>query len=214
MGKKKRIGWDVTHLEFTIADHYYFSGLKAAIVGAGAVVRVVEDLADIDKYDVLVINYPEMPFKSTEVEAIKRYVAAGNRVVAAGYYQNEDKVADNMNTLAPHFGLRLGSGSVRDASSNHGGDDLLLVTSRLERYGAGAVMLPCCAPVRMESPAALPIALKEGARRGRAPRSALAAEAALGAGRFALIGTCVFWDNFALGLYDNAGFAMRLLLDP
>jgi hypothetical protein len=36
MGEKIRIGWDVSHLEFTIDDHYYYSVLKSKIIESGA----------------------------------------------------------------------------------------------------------------------------------------------------------------------------------
>ena len=209
MGVKCRIAWDVSHLEFTIEDHYYFSRLKARIVARGGLVEEVGRIDDAFDYDTLVLNYPEQPFTPREVELVERFVERGGRVVAAGYYRNEDRVADNVNTVASVFGLALRDDGVEDQVHNHEGDPLLVVTDRIARYGLGVdrVLLPCTASVTATAPEAEAVVMATASGGG----AVLAAEARRGRGSFVLLGTCVFWDNFSIDRYGNGVFAMNLL---
>jgi hypothetical protein len=211
MAEKTKIAWDISHLEFTIEDHYYFSILKSSLKERGAVVREVGSFSDILKYDVAVLNYPERPFTKGEARLIRGYLESGKRIVIAGYYNNEDRVADRINSLSSHFGLSLSGDRVRDRSNNDEGDDLLVVTSRVLSYNDSVerVLFPCSASIRIHGNSAKPIVLKEG----DSPRkTVIAAEVSVGRGRLILLGTCVFWDNFAIRKYSNLGFSLNLLL--
>src|SRR5712692_3663625 len=103
MTRKIRIGWDISHLEFTIEDHYYFSILKSSLKESGAVVKEVDSFKDITRCDVIVLNYPEKTFTKEEVKIIRRCLEEGRRVIAAGYYNNEDNIAGCINSLSSHF---------------------------------------------------------------------------------------------------------------
>lgn len=211
---KKRIGWDVTHLEFTIEDHYYFSKLKSNIKNAGGVVREVKDFNDLEKYDVIVFNYPETPFNKSQVKIVKRLIESGKRAVITGYYDNEDRIADNINTLSSPFGLNLRTDIVKDNFSNEEGDDLLIVTSRISqdyKNSVKKVMLPCTASISMNGSFTEPLILKEKTNLNSKRDVIVGAVANYGDGEFILIGTCVFWDNFAISRYSNLNFSLNLL---
>jgi len=211
MKRKTKIGWDISHLEFTIEDHYYFSILKSSLKEAGAIVREVDSFNDIMKYDVAVLNYPERPFTKSEVRLMREYLERGKKVIIAGYYNNEDRIADRTNSLSSHFGLSLNRDKVKDRSNNDEGDDLLIVTSRILSYNDSVerVLFPCSASIGIHGDSGRPIVLKEGIS---SKRTVIAAEVRVGEGRFILLGTCVFWDNFAIKKYSNLGFSLNLLL--
>ncbi len=213
MKRKFKIAWDISHLEFTIEDHYYFSILKSSIKEAGAAVKEVDSFKDIIDYDVVVLNYPEKPFTKGEVTIVKKYLGAGNKVIVGGYYNNEDRIADNINSLSSHFGLFLSSDKVRDKSSNDNGDDLLVVTSRVLSYkdSVKKVLFPCPASISLQSAYAKPIVLLENSMSSKR-ETVIGAEAQVGKGKFILLGTCVFWDNFAIKKYANLRFSLNLLL--
>ena len=213
MKRKSKIAWDISHLEFTIEDHYYFSILKSSLKEAGAVVKEVDSFKDIIDYDVVVLNYPEKPFTKGEVTLVKKYLEAGNKVIVGGYYNNEDRIADNINSLSSHFGLFLRSDTVRDKSSNENGDDLLVVTSRVLSYkdSVKKVLFPCVSSISLQSPYAKPIVLLENSISPKR-ETVIGAEAEAGKGKFILLGTCVFWDNFAIKKYANLRFSLNLLL--
>ncbi len=213
MSRRIKIGWDISHLEFTIEDHYYFSILKSSIKEAGAAVEEVDSFIDITDYDVVVLNYPEKPFTRGEAALVKKYLEVGNKVIVGGYYNNEDKVADNINSLSSHFGLFLSSDKVRDKSSNDNGDDLLVVTSRVLSYkdSVKKVLFPCVSSINLQSAYAIPIVLLENFMSPKR-ETVIGAEAQVGKGKFILIGTCVFWDNFAIKKYANLRFSLNLLL--
>ena len=213
MPKKIKIGWDISHLEFTIEDHYYFSILKSKIKEAGAVVREVDSFERIVDYHVAVLNYPEKGFKRDEVKLLKRYVQQGGRVIIAGYYNNEDRIADCINSLSTHFGLFLGSDKVRDKWSNDAGDDLLLVTSRTLSYSESveSVLFPCSASINILTHSGRPIVVKEDHSHS-AKKTVIGAEVSVGKGQLILLGTCVFWDNFAIQKFSNLRFSLNLLL--
>lgn len=214
--RKKRIGWDITHLEFTIEDHYYFSSLKSNIKNAGGVVSEVKDFNELGKYDVIVFNYPETPFNKSQVKIVKRLIESGKRAVITGYYDNEDRIADNINTISSPFGLNLRTDRVRDNIYNEKGDDLLIVSSRINRHykkSVKKVMLPCTASIRMNGNFTEPLILKEETNLNSKRDVIVGAVANYGKGEFILIGSCVFWDNFAITRYSNLNFSLNLLLN-
>jgi hypothetical protein len=211
MPKKIKIGWDISHLEFTVEDHYYFSILKSKIREAGAVVKEVDSFEGLVDYQVVVLNYPEKGFRRDEVSLLKKHVQYGGRVIIAGYYTNEDRIADRINSLSKHFGLVLNKDKVKDKSSNDEGDDLLVVTSRILSYSDSvkSVLFPCSASINILTDSGRPIAVKEN---GSARKTVIGAEVSMGKGRLILLGTCVFWDNFAIRKYSNLRFSLNLLL--
>ncbi|HEY7535479.1 MAG TPA: hypothetical protein VH878_05995 [Thermodesulfobacteriota bacterium] len=213
MTKKIKIAWDVSHLEFTIEDHYYFSILKSSIKDAGGVVKEVDSLKDIKGYDVVVLNYPEKPFTKGEAALLKQNLQKGKKVIVCGYYNNEDKIADTINSLSSNFGFFLRSDKVMDKSSNENSDDLLVVTSRVLSYNDSVkrVLFPCSASVKMNTGLARPIVLLENPP-GSKNSAVIGAETQVGEGKFILLGTCVFWDNFAINKYSNLRFSLNLLL--
>ncbi len=213
MTKKVRIAWDISHLEFTIEDHYYFSILKSSLKASGATVKEVDSFKDINNYDVVVLNYPEKPFTKGELKLLKKCFEEGKRVIAAGYYNNEDNIAGCINSLSCHFGLSLNGDKVRDKSSNDKGDDLLVVTSRILSYNDSVknVLFPCTDSINIHSDFGKPIIVIENSSDSR-KKTVIGAEVKVDEGKFILLGTCVFWDNFAIRKYSNLNFSLNLLL--
>ena len=208
-----RIAWSVSHHEFTIEDGYYFSTLRRALQQAGVQVVTVERLQDAFDAPVLVLNYPEDPFTPEEVDWLRAYVAQGGRLVALAYYQNEDRVAEILNAVARPFGVRFGYDHVQDPVHKHGEDPYMVVTRQVNGVpGVARVLLPYAAPVHMENAETLQ-ALVTAEETAHAPSGSrvLAAQARYGRGVFIAVGTCVFWDNYAITAYDNLAFAFYLL---
>jgi len=211
-----RIAWSVSHHEFTIEDGYYFSVLRRALEEAGVQVVPVERLEDAFDAPVLVLNYPEDPFTPEEVRWLEAYVAQGGRLVALAYYQNEDRVAEILNAVARPFGLRFGYDHVQDPVHKHGEDPYMVVTRRVNGVPSVArVLLPYAAPVHLEDRETLQV-LVEAESTAQVPSGSrvLAAQARHGRGTFIAVGTCVFWDNYAITAYDNLAFAFYLLGVP
>ncbi len=209
-----KIGWDITHQEFTVTDHYYFSKLLTAIQAKG----IVDEITDWDKlgnYDIIVFNYPEIGFNPKEVEDVNKWLNQGKRVIIAGYYKNEDFIADRINSLIEHFGIKLLGDEVHDLSHNIDGDKLLLVTSivSLSDGNVRSVFLPCSASVEWQG-IAEPLVASENTSwstlngRGSHP---LIVKKNIGKGELIVCGTCVFWDNFAIVRENNWGLTRYLL---
>jgi len=218
-----KVGWDISHQEFTITDYYYFSVLQRETEKHGIEVEEVDDWESLSRYDVIVLNYPEIPFTESEVKDVQRWVHRdGKRVILAGYYKNEDKIADTCNTLARAFGMELNSDEVRDEVSNHKGDGYFVVSSKVRRYNRDEkgrinvkkVMLACTASVKPLTPDVKAVVRgEESARSNMGFDPLLIAEHIdqNSGGYFCLAGTCVFWDNYSIELYDNANFSLNLL---
>jgi len=214
------VAWDYTHLEFTITDHYFFSVLQGECAKEGIQVDEVRDWRKLREYEVIVFNYPERPFTDREVEEVAQLVEeGGKRVILLGYYKNEDGVADACNSLAARFGLHLNPDVVLDEGSNHRGDPYFVVTSRVLRFsrGVGRVLLPCTSSVGLIPGRGEPLIEAEPtARSDKDFPPILAASYRSGAsgGEFILFGTCVFWSNHSINLYDNRELALNLLRTP
>lgn len=212
-----RIAWDVSHQEFTIEDHYYFSILKRGLVAKGAEVFELDVLRDVNErhVDVLVLNYPEKPFTRRDVEIISRFLHDGGRVLIFGYYSNEDNIAATVNSLTKHFGLVLRADKVYDPVNNENDDPYLIVTSRIYDFNNGVkkVLFPCSASIKILSKDAVTVVEAEKtAKSTLGGKPILMAKIAFGRGTLILGGTCVFWDNFSIEKYDNKVFSLNLLL--
>ncbi len=210
-----RVAWDYTHQEFTITDYYYFSILQKVCKENGIEVDEVTDWSKLPEYDVIVFNYPEIPFNEKEVEDVKKLVESGKRVIILGYYKNEDNIADTVNTLATAFGLRMNPDEVTDEVNNHKGDAYFVVTSKVYQYNDGVekLMLACTPSVSLEGEnTEVVIEGEETAKSNKGFKPVLGAVYKHpSGGEFIVIGTCVFWDNYSIELYNNKEFAVNLL---
>ena len=199
-----KVGWDLTHQEFTVTDHYYFSKLLREAKRAGIEIEEVRDWSRLEAYDVIVFNYPERPFSEEEGEQVRRLVwEMGKRVILLGYYKNEDGIADTCNSLARRFGMELNRDEVRDERNNHGGDPYFVVTTKIRRYNRNErnelnvrkVVLPCTATVKPISPdVKVVVRAEDTASSTEGNYTLLIAEriAPHTGGYFCLAGTCVF----------------------
>ena len=215
--QKVRVGWSITHREFTITDYYYFSILQREAREAGIEIDEVEDWNKLGEYDTVVFNYPEIPFREEEIKDVERWVwEEGKKVILLGYYKNEDHIADTCNTLARSFGMELNSDEVTDEKNNHNGDRYFLVTSKIRRYKGKVekVLLPCTASIKPIMPdIKIVVRAEDTAVSSEGNYTLLIAEriAPPSGGYFCLAGTCVFWDNYSISLYDNLNFSLNLL---
>jgi len=210
-----KVAWDYTHQEFTITDYYYFSILQKVCKENGIEVDEVTDWAKLPEYDVIVFNYPEIPFNEREVEDVKRLLENGKRVVILGYYKNEDNIADTVNTLATAFGLKMNPDEVTDKVNNHNGDPYFVVTSKVYKYSDGVekLVLACTPSISLEGEnTEVVIEGEETAKSNKGFKPILGAVYKHpSGGEFVVIGTCVFWDNYSIELYNNKEFAINLL---
>lgn len=223
MTRPTRVAWSITHQEFTISDHYYFSILRREAERRGLIVEEVDRWEELPKYDTVVFNYPEVPFTEKEAQQVERWVwEEGKKVILLGYYKNEDRIADTCNSLARRFGMELNPDEVVDEQNNHQGDRYFVVTSKVRRYNknhrnevvVNKVMLACSASVRPIMPdIKVVVRAEDTAQSNMGNYTLLIAEqlAPPSGGYFCLAGTCVFWDNYSINLYDNLEFSINLL---
>ncbi len=221
--KKTRVAWSITHQEFTITDYYYFSILQKEAQKAGIEIDEVDKWDSLAEYDTIVFNYPEIPFSEEEVNDVERWVwELGKKVILLGYYKNEDRIADTCNTLARRFGMELNPDEVTDEENNHEGDKYFVVTSKIRRYNRNAdnevnvrkVVLACTASIKPIFPdTKIVVRAEDTAKSNMDNYTLLIAEqiAPTSGGYFCLAGTCVFWDNYSISLYDNLNFSLNLL---
>ncbi len=203
-----KVAWDVSKQGFTIEDHYYFSKLKNLLLKNGIRVEEVKKFKKLIRYDVIVFNYPEKKFTKEEKEVIDKALFLGRRVILCGYYNNEDKVADVINSLTKHFGLKLNKDKITDSINNINNDPYLIRTTKIFINGIEEVMFPCTATV---SGGETLIRCENTAKSNRNYDTIIASKLNYKNGELIVIGTCSFWDNFSIDLYDNKKFALYLL---
>lgn len=207
-----KIAWSIAHGEFTLEDGYYFSHLKRELEKRGAELSYPSRLEQAEGASVLVLNYPELPFSREEVAWLLDYVERGGRLLALAYYNNEDHVAEILNGVTEPFGVRFLYDGIRDPQHHLREDPYLVVTRRSYAYreGVSELFMPYSAPVTLLDGGetvveAEPTALSDSGERK------MAVQVRRGRGRLIAIGTCVFWDNYALPFCDNLRFALNLL---
>jgi len=207
------VAWDVSHGEFTIEDGYYFSILARLLPKEGIAVRVTSRLEEGLRADALVLNYPEKPFTPEDIARLRAYVAQGGRLLALAYYNNEDRVAELLNALAEGFGVRFLYEGVQDPAHCLNEDPYMLLTRRVPGYPAlREVFLPYAAPIAvLDAEKVRVLAEAEPSASSPSGVRVLATETAYGRGTFVAVGTCVFWDNYAIDKADNRAFTVHLL---
>ncbi len=197
MGK---IAWSTAHQEFIISDHYYFWKLEKFIKETlGKEVEEVDNLEDVlsGDYDTLIFNYPEIPFEEKDVEIVKKFLARGGKVGIFGYYKNEDRIADTINTLISHFGMKHNGDIVTDEVNNDEGDALMI---RADMVDGGEVVLACTSTVEGGKPI---VVGKDTSRSNQDKELVFFAEKEIDGGKLIVGGTCVFWDNYSIDRGDN-----------
>lgn len=197
----KRVAWDISHSEFAVLDHYYFSRLLDVAKANNILIEEVDSIDDLGSYDVLVINYPEEYFKDDEVDRLKQFVRGGGILIVLAYYENKDDSARAANSISKRFGVKFNEDSVRSKFFDE--NEYIIVTEKIKKFSDGVkkVVIPCPCSVEggesfiFEQERDIPLFtyVKEGS----------------GMGIFG--GSCSFWDNHSLMRADNKTFAMNIL---
>jgi hypothetical protein len=211
----RKIGWSVSHQEFIISDHYYFSKLQRYIKEAGMHVDEVDEFEKLANYDTIIFNYPEIPFTEDEANFIEELVKKGKTVGIFAYYKNEDRIADTCNTLSERFGIKFNGDTVIDNINNYEKDNLLIVTSDFYNLpeNINKVMLACTDTLTTTKTQVRPLVHGEDTSESKLGKETVlfAEYIDSNGGKFIAGGTCVFWDNYSIDLYNNKDFSLNLL---
>ncbi|RUM59966.1 MAG: hypothetical protein DSY66_05190 [Persephonella sp.] len=212
----RKVAWDVSHQEFIISDHYYFSKLQKYCKENNIIVDEVDDFNKLAEYDTIVFNYPEIPFTEEEANFIEDLVKNGKTVGIFAYYKNEDKIADTCNTLSKRFGIIFNGDIITDSINNYDGDNLLITTSNLYNLPENIqkVMLACTDSLTTTKKEVRPLVEAEDTSKSKLLKEALLFAEYVDPksnGKFICGGTCVFWDNYSIDLYNNKEFSLNLL---
>ncbi|MCS7130100.1 MAG: hypothetical protein NZ872_01625 [Archaeoglobaceae archaeon] len=184
-----RVVWSASRGEFSIGDYYYFSKLTRLAEKEGIEMSEEKSFKKLENYDLIVFNYPEIDFTRNDVLKIKRWAEEGKKIVLTGYYSNVDKVSQNVNRVAKLFGLRINYDLIKDPENNVG-DEMFPIA----KCGDLEVVMPCSASVS-------------------GGKEFVVGKGVFGAlnGNVLVLGTCVFWDNYAITLARNKEFALKVL---
>lgn len=212
-----KVAWSVTHQEFIISDHYYFSKLQRYTKENGIHVEEVDEFEKFGEYDVIVFNYPEIPFKKEEVDFIEELVKKGKKVGIYAYYKNEDRIADTCNTMASRFGISFNGDIITDDKNNYDGDNLLITTAKvsekMREKGVEKVVLACTDSLTLTGPNTTALIYAEDTAVSQLNKEKIlfAKYEDPSGGCFIAGGTCVFWDNYSIDLYNNKQLSLLLL---
>jgi len=201
------VGWDASHGEFTIEDYYYFSKLRKFAEGEGIEIYEIKNFNKLGDYDVIVFNYPEKDFRSQEISKIRRWLRAGKRVIFAAYYSNMDGVAERINKVLARMEVpvRINNDVIIDPENNYG--DMMFPKGR---YGEKVVVMPCSASVSAKDGAIITSFESARCHPTGIERPFFGVRVEMG-GELIVLGTCVFWDNFAIEIEENKTFSLDLL---
>lgn len=184
-----KVVWDVSRGEFSIGDYYYFSKLTKIAEIEGIEMCEERSFSKLGEYDIIIFNYPEIKFTKADVLKIRKWAEMGKKIVLSGYFSNVDKVSQNINRVSKQFGLKINYDVIKDAERN-AGDEMFPIAS----CGDLEVVMPCSASVSGGKPFVV----------GKGVFGAVS-------GNVLALGTCVFWDNYSVGLAQNKEFALKIL---
>ena len=201
------VGWDNSHGEFTIEDYYYFSKLRRYAEKEDIEIYEIKNFNKLGDYDVIVFNYPEKDFKSQEIAKIRRWLKAGKRVIFAAYYENMDGVAERINKALAKMEIpvRINNDVVMDPVNNY--EDVLFPKAKYKEH---TVVMPCSASVTAKDNVIVQTFETAKCHPTGIESPALGVKLDVG-GELIVLGTCVFWDNFAIEWEDNRELAIDLL---
>ena len=196
-----KVAWDVSHSEFAVRDHYYYSRLLEIAAESGIKMEEIDSINAIKEYDVLVVNYPEEEFTDKEGEKIKNFVKGGGRLIVLAYYENKDNSARASTSISKNFGVKFNEDKVTSSKSEE--NEYIIVTSRIEKFNHNVekIVLPCPCSVDSgnyfvyEEDKNLP----------------LFSYVKYGKGIAIFGGSCAFWDNHSIERANNRNFALNLL---
>ncbi len=191
-----KVGWSSSHGEFLIEDYYYFSKLRKYARANNIDIIQESSFYRLEKYDVIVFNYPEKTFRIRELGRIRNWIKKGKTVIFTSYYNNIDRVSEIINRVLKKIGseIRLRYDTVNDDSNNYN-DPMFPIG----KWKAKEVVMPCTSSISGGES----VVSNNG--------YSLASYEDIGEGRVVVVGTCVFWDNFAIDLLSNREFAISLL---
>jgi|Deesub1362A_J573_1020465.scaffolds.fasta_scaffold00063_69 hypothetical protein len=200
-----KVGWDATHGEFLINDHYYFSKLKSIAESEGIQIETVGSFSRLEKYDIIVFNYPEIRFKIREASRIRGWLRKGKTVVFASYYNNLDNVTFIINNVLKRLDseLRINNDVIIDEEFNKSDSMYPLALWRNEK-----VLMPCCSSV---SGGEAVIVGSDSSKSTKGFDAIFASHEDVNGGEVVVIGTCVFWDNYSIDEFNNRDLALALL---
>ncbi len=201
------VGWDNSHGEFTIEDYYYFSKLRRYAEKEDIEIYEIKNFSKLGEYDVIVFNYPEKDFKSQEVARIRRWLKAGKRVIFVAYYENMDGVAERINKVLAkmEIPIRINNDVIMDPENNYG--DILYPKAKYDEH---TVVMPCSASVTAKDNVIVQTFETAKCHPTGIENPAIGVKVNMG-GELIVLGTCVFWDNFAIEWEDNKVLALNLL---
>jgi hypothetical protein len=201
------VGWDASHGEFTIEDYYYFSKLRKYAEKEDIEIYEIKNFNKLGEYDIIVFNYPEKEFKSQEIAKIKRWLKSGKRIIFAAYYSNMDGVAERINKVLTKMELpvRINNDVIVDPENNY--NDMLFPKAKYKDY---TVVMPCSASITARDNVVISTFEKARSHPTGLENPAIGVKLDMG-GELIVLGTCVFWDNFAIDIEDNKALALDLL---
>ncbi len=191
-----KVGWSASHGEFLIEDYYYFSRLKEYAQDEGIEIVQESSFYRLERYDVVVFNYPEVPFRLRELGRVRGWLRKGKRIIFASYYSNLDRVSEIINRALSRINsiVRLGMDMVTDEVNNVNDPSFPVA-----EWKGKKVVMPCSSSVNGGIPTI------------RSDRAVFGTSEEIGRGRILVLGTCVFWDNYSIDLLSNRELALSVL---
>ncbi|MFN3478310.1 MAG: hypothetical protein ACK4ZM_02950 [bacterium] len=209
----KKVIWSYTKGEFVVFDHYYFSILYQYLksnyileipTNFNEIIRLVKN-----NFDVIVFNYPEKFFTKNQKEAIHQLFEQGKKIIFLTYYKNEDKSSQIANEILEKYGLFINYDEVTQNQNIHNNDKYLITTKKIDKdlkKDVSKIILPCCSSIEIKEKQNYKYKILVSSEENS---KVLAAEI-MGKGKIIAFGTCVFWDNFSIQMYDNFNFVKNL----
>lgn len=213
---KKGIIWSYSKGEFVIFDHYYFSTLYQYInqnfkLEIPTKFSELLKIANKQDFELIIFNYPEKPFTNNQINSILELFNQGKKILFLTYYKNEDNSSQIVNSIISKVGLKINYDEVVDFHQNHNNDKYLITTSKIHdklKSEVKKIIMPCTSTISIEKNKDY---IYEVLVKTESEEKIIAAQANNKKGKIIAFGTCVFWDNFSISLYDNFQFTKNLI---
>jgi len=220
MKEKKGIIWSYTKGEFVVFDHYYFSILYDYLknnytleipTSFSTLLKLAKKNSLVD-FNTIIFNYPEKRFTKRQIDNIIELFNMGKRIVFLTYYKNEDNSSYIANSILQKVGLYINNDEIIQNESIHNNDKYLIITDKINeklKDNVEKIIIPCSSSISFKAKDNYSYSPLVKTYSGD---KIIAMEVTNNKnGKIIAFGSCVFWDNFSIVLYNNFQFVKNLI---
>jgi hypothetical protein len=214
--KKNGLIWSYTKGEFVVFDHYYFSILYKYLkdnyeLAIPTSFNSLKKMSKKENFNTIIFNYPEKKFTQSQLDELINLFDSGKRIVFLTYYKNEDNSSSISNTFLNKLGININYDELVQDEKVYNNDKYLLIIDDIDPVlgnQVSKILIPCTSTISIKKKKDYQY---KPLLKSNSNKIVTVEVQNSNNGKVLAFGSCVFWDNFSIVLYDNFQFVKNLI---